>query len=172
MLRKVLPGVALVAAQRLLELALSRRNERLLRSRGAVERGHGHYPFMVALHTLWLGSTLLEGATRKATIGRPALAAFLAVQPLRYWAILSLGEHWNTRILVVPGEKLVGKGPYKYLPHPNYVVVAVEILAFPLIFGSRVTALAFSVLNAILLSVRIKEEERALRELAEPPDGG
>ena len=155
-----MPGVALVAAQRLLELALSRRNERLLRSRGAVERGRGHYPFMVALHAFWLGSTLLEGTTRKVAMSRPALAAFLAVQPLRYWAILSLGEHWNTRILVVPGEKLVGKGPYKYLSHPNYVVVAAEVLTFPLIFGARVTAFVFSVLNAILLYVRIKEEGR------------
>jgi methyltransferase len=114
----------------------------------------------------------LEGSARKASLGHRALAAFLAIQPLRYWAILSLREHWNTRILVIPGEKLVKKGPYKYLSHPNYVVVAAEILVFPLIFGARTTALVFSVLNAILLSVRIKEEELALKELAEPSNGG
>ena len=167
-----MPGVALVAAQRSLELRLSWRNERLLRSRGAVERGSEHYPFMVALHALWLAATLVEGALREVPLRRLPLALFLGIQPLRYWAILSLGEHWNTRILVIPGEKLVDKGPYKYLPHPNYVVVATEVLTFPLIFGARITALVFSALNAILLSVRIKEEERALRELAEPPNDG
>lgn len=172
MLKKLLIGVALVSTQRLLELRLSRRNERRLRARGAVERGREHYPLMVGLHALWLAFTLLEGSTRKTQLRRLPLAAFLAVQPLRYWAIHALGEHWNTRILAVPGEKLVDKGPYRYLPHPNYLVVAVEILTFPLVFGARFTALVFSALNAALLSVRIKEEERALKELAEPPDEG
>jgi methyltransferase len=172
MLRKVSFGVILVSIQRLLELRLSRRNESLLRARGAVERGRKHYPFMVALHVLWLVSTLLEGSARKARLSRPPLVLFLMAQPLRYWAILSLREHWNTRILVIPGEKLVSKGPYKYLSHPNYVVVATEVLTFPLVFGARVTALVFSVLNAILLATRINEEDRALKELAEPPNDG
>jgi methyltransferase len=162
-------AVALVALQRLLELGLSRRNERLLRARGAVERGQRHYLLLVALHALWLLSTLLEGSLRglEFPIYWPVpLAAFLLVQPLRYWAISSLGENWNTRILVVPGEKLVRRGPYRYLKHPNYVVVVVEILSFPLIFGAWITALVFSILNAVLLSVRISEENRALKELA------
>jgi methyltransferase len=162
-------AVALVALQRLLELGLSRHNESRLHSRGAVERGAGHYKPMVALHALWLLSTFVEGALRGPEF--PAywpvpLAAFLLVQPLRYWAILSLGENWNTRILVVPGAKPVRRGPYRYLKHPNYVVVVVEILTFPLIFGAWITALVFSALNAALLSVRIREEDRALRELA------
>jgi methyltransferase len=162
-------GVVLVAVQRLLELALSRRNERRLLARGAVERGSGHYPVVVAVHALWLASTLVEGLVRGPEI--PAwwpvpLAAFLLVQPLRYWAILSLEENWNTRVLVVPGGKLVRSGPYRYFPHPNYVVVAVEILTFPLIFGAWITAIVFSLLNAALLYVRIKTENRALRELA------
>ncbi len=161
----------MVGVQRLLELGLSRRNERRLRARGAVERGRGHYPFMVALHALWLFSTAVEGSRRPgARLGRAALAAFLLAQPLRYWAIASLGEHWNTRILVVPGEKLVRKGPYRYVRHPNYLVVATEVLALPLIFDARFTALVFSILDAALLAVRIREEERALRDLAEPPD--
>jgi methyltransferase len=94
------------------------------------------------------------------------------VQPLRYWAVSSLGENWNTRILVVPGAKLVRRGPYRNFKHPIYVVVVVEILTFPLIFGAWVTALAFSILNAVLLSFRIKEEDRALAELAKPGTGG
>jgi methyltransferase len=162
-------GVGLVASQRLLELLYSRRNERRLLARGAVECGSGHYPVIVAVHTLWLVSTLVEGLLRGTE--PPAwwpvpLAAFLLVQPLRYWAILSLGDNWNTRVLVVPGGKLVRRGPYRYFPHPNYIVVAVEILTFPLIFGAWITAVVFSLLNAALLYVRIRTENRALRELA------
>jgi methyltransferase len=165
----LIAGVALVALQRLLELAYSRRNERRLRAWGAVEFGAGHYPVMVAIHTSWLVSTLVEGLLRGPEI--PAwwplpLAAFLLVQPLRYWAILTLGENWNVRVLVVPGGKLVISGPYRYFPHPNYVVVAVEVLTFPLIFGAWFTAIVFSLLNAAFLFVRIRTENRALRELA------
>ena len=168
-------AVALVATQRLLELALARRNERKARAKGAVERGWGHYPFVVALHSLWLVSTLVEGLLRGPEF--PAfwplpLALFLLVQPLRYWAIFSLGESWNTKILVVPGAKLVRRGPYRYLNHPNYVAVVVEILAFPLIFGAWVTAFVFTALNAVLLSVRIREENRVLVELSGPGQNG
>jgi methyltransferase len=161
-------GVALVAAQRLFELVLARRHELRARARGAVERGRGHYPFIVALHILWLMSTLVEGLLRGPDF--PAywpvpLSMFLLAQPLRYWALFSLGENWNTRILVVPGAKPVRRGPYRYLSHPNYVAVVVEILTFPLIFGAWITALVFTALNAAVLSVRIREEDRALAEL-------
>ncbi len=162
-------GVMLVAVQRLLELSYSRRNEIRLRARGAVERGGGHYPVIVAVHTLWLVSTLVEGLLRgpEPPVWWPVpLAAFLLVQPLRYWAIFSLGVNWNVRILVVPGSKLVRSGPYRYFSHPNYVVVVVEVLTFPLIFGAWITAFAFSLLNAALLYVRIQTENRALRELS------
>ena len=161
-------GVALVAIQRLLELAYSRRNERRLRARGAVERGSGHYPVIVAIHAMWLVSTFVEGLLRgpEPPVWWPVpLAAFLLIQPLRYWAILSLGENWNTRVLVVPGGKLVKSGPYRYFPHPNYIVVAVEVLTFPLIFGAWITAVVFSLLNVAMLYVRIQTENRALREL-------
>jgi len=162
-------GVALVALQRLLELRYSRGNERRLRANGAVERGAGHYPFMVAIHALWLVSTLAEGLLHGPefpTWWPVPLALFLLAQPLRYWAILSLGENWNVRILVVPGRKLVRRGPYRYFPHPNYVAVVMEVFAFPLIFGAWISALVFTVLNAAFLYVRIREEQRALRELA------
>ena len=161
--------VALVGLQRLLELRHSRRNERKLRARGAVERGRGHYPAMVAVHASWLLCTLVEGLLRGPE--PPAwwplpLAVFLLVQPLRYWAISSLGENWNVRILVVPGGKLVKSGPYRLFPHPNYVVVAAEVLTLPLIFGAWTTALVFSILNTAFFYVRIRAEDRALRELA------
>ena len=164
-------GVSLVAAQRLLELVLARRNERRTRARGAVERGRGHYPFLVALHALWLVSTLVEGLLRgpeSPTLWPVPLALFLLMQPLRYWAIFSLGENWNTKILIVPGAKLVSRGPYRCLNHPNYVAVVVEILTFPLVFGAWITALVFTALNATLLYVRIREEDRALAELMKP----
>ena len=162
-------ALTLVATQRLLELALAHRNERKARATGAIERGQGHYPFIVALHSLWLVSTLVEGVLRGPELSPywpVPLVLFLLAQSLRYWAILSLKESWNTKILVVPGTALVKHGPYKYLSHPNYVVVIVEILAFPLLFGAWVTALVFTVLNAALLFVRIREENRALTELA------
>ena len=162
-------AVALVAIQRLLELRLSRRHERILRTRGAVERGREHYPLMVGLHVLWLLSTLVEGLLRGPDIPvywPVPLALFLLAQLLRYWAILSLGDYWNTRVLVVPGTRLVARGPYRYLRHPNYAVVIVEIATFPLIFGDWITALVFSILNAALLFVRIRTENRALAELA------
>jgi methyltransferase len=167
----VILAVALVAAQRLLELRYSKRNERRARRKGAVEYGAGHYGAMVALHAAWLASALVEALLRGPELPAywpVALALFLLAQPLRYWAILALGESWNVRVLVVPGARRVRKGPYRYLPHPNYLVVAVEILSFPLIFGAWVTALVFSVLNAAFLYVRIREEEKALAELARP----
>lgn len=162
-------AVVLVALQRLLELRYSRRNERRLRAKGAVERGAGHYPAMVAIHAGWLVCTLVEGLLRGPDIPGwwpVPLALFLLVQPLRYWAIFSLGENWNVRILVVPGRRLVRRGSYRYFPHPNYVVVAVEVLTLPLIFGAWITALVFTALDAAFLYVRIREEERALREIA------
>lgn len=163
-------AVAAISAQRLLELVLARRNERKARARGAVERGQGHYPLIVGLHSLWIVSTLVEGLARGPEppyLWPVALALFLLIQPLRYWAIFSLGSFWNTKILVVPGVKPVAWGPYRYVSHPNYVVVVVEILTFPLIFGAWLTALVFTILNAAVLYVRIKEENRALRELAD-----
>ncbi len=162
-------GVVLVAIQRLFELRVSRRNELRLRAKGAVERGAKHYPAMVAIHVGWLMCTVVEGLLRGPQIPPwwPApLLLFLAVQLLRYWVLFSLQEKWSTRILVVPGAKLVRRGPYRFLNHPNYLVVVAEILTFPLIFGAWITALTFSLFNAGILFVRIREENRALAELA------
>lgn len=160
---------SIVAVQRLLELRYSRRNERRLRAKGAVERAAKHYPVMVTIHVGWLVSTVVEGLLRGPEIPPwwpVPLLLFLAAQPLRYWVLLSLREKWSTRILVVPGARLVRRGPYRLINHPNYLVVVVEILTFPLIFGAWITALAFSLFNAGILYVRIREENRALSELA------
>lgn len=145
-----------------------------MRAKGAVEYGSSHYPFMVAVHAAWLLSTLIEGLLRPEfpAYWWVALAVFLLVQPLRYWAILSLGGNWNVRVIVVPGMEPVRRGPYGYLRHPNYVVVAVEVLAFPLVYGAWITALGFSALNAAFLFMRIRTEDRALDGLASSRKGG
>ena len=158
----VLVAVLLVALQRLGELVVARRNTKRLLAAGAVERGRGHYPLIVALHAAWLASLpLVVPPDRWPSL--PWLILFLALQPLRAWAISSLGGRWTTRILVLPGAAPVSRGPYRWLRHPNYVVVALEILALPLAFGAPAHALLFSVLNAaLLLLVRIPAEERAL----------
>jgi methyltransferase len=161
--------VALIAVQRLLELRLSRGHELALRAEGAYERGAGHYPLIVVLHVAWLLATLVEGWLRGAELSPlwPLWAVlFLGGQALRYWAILSLGERWTTRVIVLPGAPLVGSGPYKFLPHPNYLAVVLEILAAPLVFGAWITAGIFTLLNAGVLLVRIRAEERALGEVS------
>lgn len=158
--------VLLVAVQRLVELAVSKRHERSLRARGAAEAGAGHYPVMVALHTLFLLSCVVEvwwlDRPFVPWLGWTALAVLVAAQGLRYWTISTLGERWTTRVLVPPGEPLVAGGPFRYLRHPNYLAVALEIAALPLVHGAWLTAVVFSLANALLLRVRIGVEERAL----------
>ncbi len=153
--------VGLVAAQRLCELAWSRRNERRLREAGAVEAGRGHYPLFILLHAGWLATILL--AVPPETVPHGALIGlFLALQALRIWIVGSLGRFWTTRILTLPDVPLVRRGPYRWLRHPNYVVVAAEIAVLPLAFGAVGIALIFSAANLILLAVRIHAEEAAL----------
>ena len=156
--------IAALAAERLFELWLSRRNARVQRARGAVEAGAAHFPLMALIHTLFLGSCLVEGLQRPfpGTLGWIALVGAAGAQALRYWAIATLGPRWNVRVLVVPGDAPITKGPYQYLHHPNYVAVAAEMLCVPLIHGAWITAIVFSTLNAAILAVRIRVEDRAL----------
>lgn len=157
--------LGLFALERAAELWLSARNARRALARGAVESGRGHYPAMVAVHALFLVACAAEALRFPAPPPRLALlaaAGALAAQGLRWWAVASLGDRWNTRILVVPGEPPVTGGPYRWLRHPNYLAVAVEVACLPLAYGSWRTALAFSLANALLLRARIPAEERAL----------
>lgn len=158
----------LVAAQRLAELALAARNRRRALARGAVEHGAGHYPAMVALHVLWWCGWVLEARARGPHLDPlwPLwIVLLLLAGALRYSAIASLGERWNTRILVIPGDAPVERGPYRWLAHPNYVAVALELAALPMLFGAWGTALAAGLANLVLLGgFRIPEENRALRE--------
>lgn len=161
--------VALVGVERLAELVVSRRHTAWSFARGGVEHGFGHYPTMVVLHT-----GLLVGALAEAWLRRPAVPGALAVvmfvpllgaQALRWWCITVLGRQWNTRVIVVPGLSPVRRGPYRLLSHPNYVAVVVEGVALPLLHGAWLTALVFTVLNAMLLRVRISVENDALATL-------
>ena len=152
--------VALVAAERLAELAIARRNTKRLLAAGASEHGAHHYPFIVALHVAWL-ATLLVWVPENAPVRWPLLTLFALFQFGRVWVIASLGPYWTTRIIVPPEKPTVRRGPYRWLRHPNYAIVAAEIALLPLAFGAWDVALIFSVANAMLLSYRIRSEEAA-----------
>lgn len=163
--------VAAVAAERLVELVLSRRHLTWALERGGRESGQEHFLAMVALHTGLLVGSVAEVRLRRRPfrpgLGWPALATALACQAGRYWCIATLGKQWNTRIVVVPGLGAVERGPYRWLRHPNYVIVALEGLALPLVHSAWVTSTVFTVLDAVLLlRFRIPAEERALTALA------
>lgn len=159
--------VGLVAVERLAELVVAKRNLAWSLARGGRETGFAHYPFMVVLHTGLLAGCLVEVwlADRdfSGALGWPMLVLVVASQALRWWCIRVLGRQWNTRIVVVPGLPRVTDGPYKLFPHPNYVAVVIEGLALPLVHGAWLTAAVFTVLNAGLLTVRIRAENHALR---------
>lgn len=154
--------LVLVTGQRLGELVLARRNTRRLLARGAVETGARHYPLIVGLHFVWLAGLWILAWDRPASLGW--LAGYLVLQALRGWTLASLGDRWTTRIVTVPGEPRVRRGPYRFTAHPNYLVVAGEIGVLPLVFGLPLYALAFSLLNAWLLAIRITAENAALRQ--------
>lgn len=157
-----------VVVQRLAELVLARRNERYMKRRGALEFGREHYKYIVLLHMLFLTSMFAEVVFFKklpSPMWSVLLALFISTQLLRVWAIASLGVYWNTKILVLPHSRLVPKGPYKFMRHPNYIVVLLEFWLVPLLFQAYITAIVCSMLNVLVLSIRIREEERALQEL-------
>jgi methyltransferase len=158
--------IVLVAAERLAELVVAKRNLAWARERSGREYGFGHYPFMVVLHMGLLLGCLVEAAHRPfiPVLGWPMFVAVLLAQALRWWCIVTLGHRWNTRIIVIPGLPLVDRGPYRWLRHPNYVAVVLEGIALPLVHTAWVTALVFTVVNAGLLRVRISSENAALTE--------
>jgi methyltransferase len=156
--------VVLVGFERIAELVVSLRNAKWSFAQGGVESGRGHYPFMVVLHTGLLVGCLVEAFQRPfiPLLGWTMFAVVLLSQGLRWWCITVLGRQWNTRVIVVPGLRLVAGGPYRWLRHPNYVAVVAEGIALPLVHTAWVTALVFTVLNIPLLAVRIRAEEAAL----------
>lgn len=152
--------LALVTVGRLGELWLARANTRRLLAQGAVEVAPGHYPAIVLLHALWLGTLWLFGVNQP--VNPFWLAGFLCLQVARVWVLATLGPRWTTRIIIVPGERLVATGPYRYVKHPNYIVVIGEIAVLPLCLGLPWLAVVFTLLNAAILMFRIRAENAAL----------
>ena len=153
----------LVALQRVGELVYARRNEAHLRQRGGVEVGAAHYPLFILLHGSWL-IVLALAVPWDAPVSWPLIAAFLLLQAGRVWVIASLGPYWTTRIITVPGAPLVRSGPYRWVKHPNYLVVALEIPLLPLVAGQVWLAIGFGLANLALLAWRIRVENRALAD--------
>ena len=155
--------LAFVTAQRLIELPIARANTARLLAAGAHEVAPRHYPLIVAVHAAWLGA--LWWLAPGQPINLVLLGAFVLVEVARVWVLRSLGARWTTRIIVVPGERLVARGPYRFVDHPNYLVVVAEIALLPLVFGLWQLALLFTLLNAAILGVRIRAENSALKGL-------
>ena len=158
-----------VISQRIAELILARRNERVLKSRGAIEFDRNGYIVIVAMHVLFFVSLIGEKVFLERVLNpwwHIFALLFVLAQALRYWAIWSLGVFWNTKVLVAPDHTLVTGGPYKYFPHPNYIAVITEIAVIPLIFSCYITAALFSLINLALLKRRIEIEENALRQVS------
>lgn len=159
--------IVAVALERVAELVVSRRNAAWSLRRGGVETGQRHYVVMVVLHTALLAGALLEVWLRRPAfvpaLGWAMMFAVVTSQALRWWCIRTLGPRWNTRVIVVPGLPLVSGGPYRWMAHPNYVAVVVEGFTLPLVHNAWITALVFTILNAALLTVRIRVEDAALR---------
>jgi len=155
--------IAIVAIQRLLETIYAARNARALLGSGGVEIGREHYPLIVALHGCWLIALVLA-LPGDPPIHLAPLVLFLMLQALRIWVIATLGRYWTTRIITLPGAPLIRHGPYRFLRHPNYLIVVGEIAALPLVFGEIWVAVIFSILNGAVLSWRIRVENRALAE--------
>lgn len=158
--------LALVTLQRLAELVIARRNTARLLARGAYEAAPGHYPLIVAVHAAWLAA--LWWLAPGKSIFWPLVLVFVLLQAARLWVLATLGERWTTRIIILPGAPLVTGGPFQFMSHPNYAVVVAEIAVLPLAFGLWQVALIFSLLNAGVLAIRIRAENRAL---ASAPSG-
>ena len=157
--------LGLVTLQRLGELVLSRRNTERLLAQGAREAAPGHYPLIVALHAAWLVGLWYLAVWRPGVgVSWSWLALFVILQGLRVWVIATLGPRWTTRIIVLPGAPLVREGPYRFVSHPNYCIVAAEILVLPLCFGLMWYGIVFAGLNALVLWIRIRAEAAALRQ--------
>jgi methyltransferase len=148
----------LVMAQRLGELVIAARHTKRLLAEGAYEVGADHYKWIVAVHMGWLGALVFWTWINGPQLSLPWLVVYIALQAARVWTMMSLGRFWTTRIIVVPNAPLVRRGPYRFFKHPNYVVVVLEIAALPLVLGAWPVAVIFSVLNALVLRVRIKAE--------------
>jgi len=160
---------AFLISQRVLELFLAKRNEQIVKSKGALEFDRDGYKYIVAMHVAFFISLALEKFSLQRELNKfwvLFLFIFFIAQTLRYWAISSLGVYWNTKVLVVPNFHIITKGPYKYLKHPNYIAVIIEIAVIPSIYSCYLTSILFSIINFILVRRRIEIEENALGNIS------
>jgi methyltransferase len=163
-----------IIVQRLVELVIAKRNELWIIERGGIERGKEHYKWFIIVHTLFFCSllleiTLLDFSQFKLSI--PLFFIFMVTQFFRIWCIQSLGKFWNTKILILPNHTLISKGPYRFIKHPNYIIVGIELFIIPLLFGAMITATLFPILHLLLMTVRIPAENKALAERNEGTPG-
>ncbi|MCJ7839505.1 hypothetical protein MUB24_01000 [Lederbergia sp. NSJ-179] len=159
--------ISFIAVQRLFELYIARKNEKWMLQKGGMEYGQEHYPYMVMMHISFFISLLVEVTLTdqgQARLWPVFLVVFVLLQMARIWVISTLGKHWNTKIIVLPGADIIKKGPFQYVKHPNYMIVTLELLVVPLMFHAYITAIIFFLLNQWILSIRIAVEEEALRQ--------
>lgn len=165
--------ITIIILQRAFELVVAKKNERWMKERGALEFGQQHYPWIVLMHVLFFVSYTFEVLFFEKDLSRlwpMLLFLFVITQAGRMWALSSLGRFWNTKIIVLPGANVVRRGPYQFIKHPNYAIVAAEFVVIPLMFQAYITAIVFTLLNLLILSIRIPAEENALKELTEYED--
>lgn len=162
--------IGIIIGQRLVELIIAKNNEKWMKERGGIEAGSEHYRWFIYLHTLFFLSILIESNIQQnstmISFNYVYFLVFLAAQLARIWCIYSLGRFWNTKIIVLPRVALIKKGPYKYVKHPNYIIVAVELFIIPMLFEAYITAIVFPIFHIMLLRVRIPAEEKALTMLS------
>jgi methyltransferase len=162
-----------ILLQRAIELGIAKSNEKWMKKNGGVEFGQTHYVWMIAMHTLFFISLFTEVSILQknpSELWPFLLIVFILAQIIRVWALYSLGRHWNTKIIVIPNANVIKRGPYRFLRHPNYVIVALEFAVVSLLFNAYLTLVLFSIANAIMMSVRIPMEEKALRTLTDYKD--
>lgn len=158
----------LIICQRIVELVIAKKNERWMKARGGIEKNSHHHKWFVVVHTLFFVAILTEvfiKNTENISLNYSLLTLFILAQLGRIWCIQSLGRFWNTKIIVLPGVSLIKKGPYRFIKHPNYIIVGLELLIIPLLFNAFITAMIFPILHIILLTVRIPSEEKALNKI-------
>lgn len=159
-----------ILTQRIVELLIAKRNEKWMKDQGAIEFGREHYHYLVWMHMFFLISLCMEKLlfNRELSFYWPfLLLIFFMAQIIRFWVIFSLGKYWNTKIIVLPFANVIRKGPYRYIKHPNYFIVSIELIVVPLLFRAYITAAVFTILNLIIMSIRVPAEEAALKNLTE-----
>jgi|SRR5690625_1492349 len=157
--------IFIIICQRLIELIIAKRNEKWMKERGGIEHKEEHYKWLILIHTLFFISLIFESTLNSLNLNYMLILLFIITQVGRIWCIIALGRFWNTKIIILPNVTLIRNGPYKYLKHPNYVIVGMELIIIPLIFGAYITAIIFPILHYTILRIRVSKENAALESV-------